>query len=955
MRKKHLFILVFFIFNLTLHAGSINDIAVGSRPAGLARSFTGVANDANAAFYNTAGSAYLEKSELTFQNIFFNEKMNSFNFLGFNQILGKNGTFNLGFFKSSLEQGTDNINALNLGFGQNVFWFMALGMNLQVFNQAYHGRNNNQVDIDMSLYLDPILKKKKEIQDLMLKTKKFIENNSGSALKMGIEAYRQKRYIEAAGLFSESLKYDPNNDKARDYLSRCMKATGLDIAIPPRVNLRSSAVLRNLSLQERERLADKEYREGLEYYYKENYILALQSWQRALDILYMNKTVDRMKIGLSVHNLFRHKYLKGGLFYREPVRVNAGMIYYVLSSLGLVAEFTKSEGTANKLGLNAGLEFDPFDFITMRVGLCFAQPITFQNRRNSYTAGLGLHYRNYTVDYAFEPNNSLYSHSFSLSIRFGASKEESALVHLNQGVIYAKNGRTEEAEQEWKDALLLDPNQVIARQYLKGELNVLDAEVRKKEKDDSVGVFRKGLDHYNQKDYLKARAYFVEALVINSQNTQANVYYEKVRSLIQVIKSELLVRGKDYMAQMDWENAVVSFNQVLKYDSQNKEAQEMLDESMKKFMKKLLVHKQNAVTLYHNRMFPDARKEIELFLKFQPDDQEALEQKFRINQAIEKKQLQGDCEKLYEESLTFFSNRNYFKTKELLLKVEETCRDFRDTKEWIALCDREIEKEKNTLQKEKRAQEYFKEGLQKYQNKQYEQALSLFRQALTLSPRMTEAGNYIHESESRIIQGMKKTEQTKKASDLYSESLSLIEKENYNEALKKLNLAVLMDDRNQLVKEKIKEVNGWIQLKIERPYEEGVRDFNEGMLSKAIEKWQLVLKMQPDHDLAKMYLAKAMGQKSQSIRIHNQLGQEYMNKNEHGKAIREFREVLALEPENGTAGTGLKKAQEVLGDRISSLFRKGEELFKDRKYSEARSEFQKVLDLDPGDRPSLQY
>lgn len=957
-RKNRLILFGAFMLLLchgVLRADALDNVSAGSRPAGLGHSFTGLANDANAPLYNAAGSAYLEKSELTFQNIFFKEKLNSLQYISFSQILGPYGTVSMGVMKSALKSEDRSDSALNLAYGRSLFWFLSAGFNLNLTYQVVGEKGESSGDLDLSLYFDPTLRKKREIQDLLDKTGKFIDAGSRSALKMGREAFDKKKYLEAIGLFQEALKYDPGMEEAREYLGQCGRLTGLDVPLPPRQALRSRPFEGGLSLEEREAKADEEYRKGLEHYYREDYVTAVQSFQRALDFLYVNSTMDRMRFGFTVRNLFRHTVRQRSGPETAPLQLRAGLIYYIFREAGLVAEFSKKEGSAEKLGLGTGVELHFQDFLVFRMGIKFSDPISFQNRANQVTAGAGLIFGNYSMDYAFEPDNALYNHTLSLSLRFGAGKEEAALEHLNRGIIYAKNARHAEAEEEWKKALLLDPGQVMARKYLKGELASVDMSRRQKEEDASREAYEKGKAFFMKKDYVKARAFFMEALMLHSQNTQARSYYERARNILGVMKADLLIRGREALKRGELENALESLEGVVRYDPEDGEARKLLSEARKQYKKEIARFRERGAALYERKQYAEADTEMGRYLKFVPEDREAREYKYRIEQALEKEKAAGECARVFQRHTSFFSNRNFRKAKDLLREVQSSCPDYPGLEEKLALCDRELELEKGEREKKARADDYFKEGVSELKKNNYEQALDLFRQAQALNPALARVPGYIRECESRIVLHARKGEQTKKAALLFQEGVSLLEKEKYNESLKKLKLAALLDEGNDLIRAKIAQVTELVMLKIDRPYQEGIALFNEGRLAGSMEKFNQVLRLDPGHYLASFYLEKAAGQKEQSVRMRLELGAQFMNKKEYSRAIKEYREVLALDPQNRTASREVKEALDELKERIDRHYHAGEKLFRKQEYSGARAEFVRILDLDPGYVPALDY
>ncbi|MBU1077432.1 MAG: hypothetical protein KKH98_09080 [Spirochaetes bacterium] len=914
-----------------------------------------MADDASAPFYNTAGTAFLHQSELTFQNIFFKKKLNSFNYISFNQIMGEYGTLSIGGIKGSFTDSFGNINYLNCGYGKQLFWFLTAGINIKYFNQIALGKNIDQADMDLSIYFNPTINQKKEIRELLDKTENYIRKKSDSSLELGRKVFHKKKYVEAINLFQESLKYDPNNDDAREYLLECGRITGINIQLPPKVNIRSESFKGNFTLKERKLLAEKEYQKGLEHYYNENYILALKSWQKALDILYVNNTVDRMKMGVSVNNLFKHTYIDDSSKLRSLIKLNFGIVYEISQSLRLITEAYKFEGNNNPLGLDLGTEIDVLSFCSLRGGMEFGQPITLQNKNNRFTAGIGFYFNNYSFDYAYLPNDPLYHHSISVSIKFGMSREEEAVNLLNDGILYAKSGKIDEAEEKWKKALLLDPSQNMARKYLNGEVGVARSLTKKSDEELSRNSFNKGLESFKKDDYLNARLHFSEALIIHPQNNDARSYLERTREKVSRITTDAFIKGNDQMAKKDWKNAVLSFKTILQYDYQNEEAKALYEKSRANLREQMRAYLDEAELRYNRKEYLNALENVQFFLTFDPEDKEGRALKYKIDNALEKERMLAECGSKQDKADTLVSNGKYKEALELYLQVKADCPDFKDNDRKISIVTEKKQEEEKLQENLREADNYFRDGLKEYEQQNYESAGKYFKRAVELNPGLVKAQLYIKESENRIFLNLKKEEQVEKAKELFNESLRLIQEEKYSTALEKLEVASTLDEGNELIKNKISDVRDIINLKIEKPYQDGIRYYNEGRLSLAIENWNYVLKIQPEHTLAKTYLEKAIGQKDESVKLHNKLGKDFLKKKNYSGAIKEFREVLALDPGNETAEEGVEKASEVLRSRIDAFYKKGEALFNENKFINARKEFINILELDPGYLSAIEY
>ncbi len=253
------------------------------------------------------------------------------------------------------------------------------------------------------------------------------------------------------------------------------------------------------------------------------------------------------------------------------------------------------------------------------------------------------------------------------------------------------------------------------------------------------------------------------------------------------------------------------------------------------------------------------------------------------------------------------------------------------------------------------AEAFYKSGLDSYAANDYSNAVEQWRKAQDLFPHYKNTDVMIVEAnrkaageqERRQSLSRKKEDQIRKSKALAREAALLVEKKSYKEAIARMDLAADLDPDNPEIQKKRQDIRDQFNSLVEQLYEDGVASYNQEKLSIAIIKWNEVLKLAPDHQLALNFLAKANEQKQKSIELHLASGQQYFQNKEYAKALSEFREAGALAPENKDIRTKETLARERLKNDIERSFKEGQDSYSKGELEKAVEAFNQALTLDP--------
>ncbi len=134
-------------------------------------------------------------------------------------------------------------------------------------------------------------------------------------------------------------------------------------------------------------------------------------------LAYINKN---LRTGFSIININRASY--GDEKDQIPVIYNFGFSYDVL--LNLILNIAVQKELDYDPSFRFGIDYALIDFLSIRTG--------FSTEPDNYSAGLGINYSLFQLDYGMVYHNELgFTHQFSLIIQFSKNKKSSELIKNN--------------------------------------------------------------------------------------------------------------------------------------------------------------------------------------------------------------------------------------------------------------------------------------------------------------------------------------------------------------------------------------------------------------------------------------------------------------------------------------------------------------------------------------------
>jgi len=146
-----------------------------------------------------------------------------------------------------------------------------------------------------------------------------------------------------------------------------------------------------------------------------------------------------------------------------PLTMRIGMDYKLLKDRIYVladAEYRKTQSGKSLTEFHGGVEFWALHYMAVRLGM----------DGEEFTAGLGLKYRDYGIDYAFATHSLGPSHRFSATLRFGPSmalaSESRAIEYYKEAMAHYEKGFYFRAVEKLSSALSLDPKNTEIKEKL---------------------------------------------------------------------------------------------------------------------------------------------------------------------------------------------------------------------------------------------------------------------------------------------------------------------------------------------------------------------------------------------------------------------------------------------------------------------------------------------------------
>lgn len=358
----------------------------------------------------------------------------------------------------------------------------------------------------------------------------------------------------------------------------------------------------------------------------------------------------------------------------------------------------------------------------------------------------------------------------------------------------------------------------------------------------------------------------------------------------------------------DYKSAMENFSEALFLDPNNKQAKYYLEKAGRKFLEAV-----------------EAKRE---------SDRIEILNRARTVIAERKKKVKES----YDEGIKHYKRGEFLRAGEAFNAVLEIEPEHKEAKKYLELIEKRLLDIVNKGEFESVGELYYAQGIIFYIKGEWAKAISQWENAVKIDPSNKEISEFLNIARKR----QQEEEAFEKAEVLYRDGLAQYNNGKINEAIKQLEEVIKLNPQHRKAQEllakvrekaadiKKEERERMIRETVERHYFKGIDYYAEGQFNNAIKEWEEVLKIDPTHSGAKEYLnkardkiaqvssrekrkeGKARNAREEKIEVYYRQGINYYLAGEFKAAIGQWEEVLKMDPSHNGATGYIAKAKERL-------------------------------------------
>jgi len=239
---------------------------------------------------------------------------------------------------------------------------------------------------------------------------------------------------------------------------------------------------------------------------------------------------------------------------------------------------------------------------------------------------------------------------------------------------------------------------------------------------------------------------------------------------------------------------------------------------------------------------------------------------------------------------------------------------------------------------------YHQLALAAYQDGDYLNASQNWRQVTKLDPENHMARTYLNKSEQvreKIL-----------AQLLYETELK-IQEQDYEGAMHVLKEAAKLKSPNEDLLKRIVDLQAIYKKKLAKERADKIKSHakaakrfeKEGKLANALDEWEDLLALDPNHELAPKKIKDITVKISKRLDKYYKIGLKLFKQKKYPKAIKEFKRVLKIDKNHVLARFYLGKSTDIMDKMARNFYRKGQRYLDKRNYKKSLRYFNRVLEV----------
>ncbi len=284
----------------------------------------------------------------------------------------------------------------------------------------------------------------------------------------------------------------------------------------------------------------------------------------------------------------------------------------------------------------------------------------------------------------------------------------------------------------------------------------------------------------------------------------------------------------------------------------------------------------------------------------------------------------------YNKGRQFFEDGNYPQARKAFENILLLRKNYAGARDYIDRLD--------DLQQQA-AQEAYLTGLGYFSQQNFAKALEFFQQAVTLSPNHEEAQEYLDKTQAALQQ------QKEKIARLLAEAERLSRRQQINNAYRTYREVLDLDPENEIAKQQMRLLQSRIDAFVGEKLQAANRAYDRGDYTQAMELCQQILAVSPRQEEATA-LQQRIGQfNTKRAEEFVRRGLDYFEARDWNRAVGEFDKALSADPKNKMAQ---QKREEALSQSgIQQLLEQAQVYYSQNQFLQASEFYRRIMERDP--------
>ncbi len=460
---------------------------------------------------------------------------------------------------------------------------------------------------------------------------------------------------------------------------------------------------------------------------------------------------------------------------------------------------------------------------------------------------------------------------------------QKAEVFYNRGLSYYGRKTFEESVREFDQALALNPNHENAKKYRQLAAEELEAErLGLKGLEAAKKLYEKGMKNFNSSQFYQAKKDFAAAVRAFPAHEESAAMLPRAEERLRLQVKPFIADGIANYRKKRFSVATENFQNAIQLDPENTEAKEYIEKLARERDAAIAFHNTEGNRAFERNEFSKAIYHYDEAVKLDPNNTQAA-----AKLAAAREKVKATVDKMHSEAMAEFSAEKYDTAITIWNKVLEIDAANKLAERYI----KEAELKKKASRSSTLVEGYNKRGIELFQNRDFEQALSFFSKALGEDPRNTVALQYKEMCEQELA------------------------REQNQEQVAKLFI-------------------------------EGVREYKKREYEKAILKWREVKKLDPQNTIVDKYIAQATDAQKNRKLIDFINGQKFYEQGKWLLAKASFERAVQENPQNAKARSMLQDTLDRIAEERTSLINEGDRKMRAGQYIEAANDYLAAYRLD---------